>query len=55
MNTIFAIIVVMITNISIHKVSRDFVNKLFVSKMFLAKYFQCFSIRKSVQIHEVKN
>ena len=37
MNTIFAIIVVTVTNIFIHKVCRDFINKLFVTKIFLAK------------------
>ena len=35
--------VVMVTNISIHRVCRDFVNKLFITKMFLT------SIYKSVQ------
>ena len=35
--------VVMVTNISIHRVCRDFVNKLFITKMFLT------SIYKSIQ------
>ena len=34
MNTVFAMIVAMVTNISIHEVCRDFVNKLFVSRVW---------------------
>ena len=51
----------MVTNIFIHIIcrnfGRNFVNKLFITKMFSAKrtlIFQCFSIHKSIQIHEDK-
>ena len=40
---ILAVNVVMVTNISIHRVCRNFVNKLFITKMFLT------IIYKSVQ------
>ena len=34
----------MVTNISIHKICRDFVNELFITKMFSAKRALMFSV-----------
>ena len=34
----------MVTNISIHKICRDFVNKLFITKIFSAKRMLIFSV-----------
>ena len=41
---IFAIIVVIVTNIFIHKICRDFVNKLCITRMFSAKGTLIFSV-----------
>ena len=43
MNTFFLIVVVMVINISIQKICRDFVNELFITKMFSAKRTLIFS------------
>ena len=46
MNIIFAVNVVMVTNIAIHKafICHDLVNKLFIAKMFLTKRTLIFSM-----------
>ena len=44
MNIVFAMIVIMVTNISFHEVCHDIVNKLFVTRVFLVKRTLIFSV-----------